>query len=105
MAYQAARVGNSHSLIYGGNMIEKRIRELIEDVINENNYILDEVQYVKEGSSYFLRVIVDKDGYINVDDCVKINSLIGPIIDEVDFIDGSYILDICSKEKGSISNE
>ena len=86
-------------------MIEKRVRELIEDVIKENNYILDEVEYVKEGSSYFLRVIVDKDGYINVDDCVKINSLIGPIIDEVDFIDGSYILDICSKEKGSNSNE
>ena len=84
-------------------MIEKKVRDLVEGVIVENGYILDEVEYVKEGSSYFLRIIVDKEGaYINVGDCVKINSLVGPIIDEADPIEGSYILDICSKEKGSL---
>lgn len=83
-------------------MIEKKVRELIENVITENNYILDEVQYVKEGSSYFLRIIVDKENaYINIEDCLKINALIGPIIDNID-IEGSYILDVCSKEKGSL---
>lgn len=83
-------------------MIEERVRELIEGVIKENNYILDEVCYVKEGSSYFLRIIVDKDGYINIEDCIKINNLIDPILEEADIIKDSYILDVCSKEKGSI---
>ena len=85
--------------------IEEKVRSLIEGVINENNYILDEVLYVKEGSSYFLRIIVDKDGYINIEDCLKINALVGPIIDEADLIKDSYILDICSKEKGSVTSE
>lgn len=85
--------------------IEEQVRELIEDVIKDNNYILDEVLYIKEGSTYFLRIIVDKDGYINIEDCIKINNLISPILDEKDLIKESYILDVCSKEKGSITNE
>ena len=83
-------------------MIEEKVSSLIKGVIEENGYILDDVLYVKEGSNYFLRVIVDKNGYINVSDCVKINALINPILDENDVIKDSYILDICSKEKGSI---
>ncbi len=83
-------------------MIEEKVKNLIKDVIEENGYLLDEVLYVKEGSNYFLRIIVDKKGYINVEDCVKINALINPILDEADIISDSYILDICSKEKGSL---
>lgn len=86
-------------------MIEEQVKNLISDVITNNNYILDNVEYVKEGSSYFLRIIVDKDGYINIEDCIKINGLIGPILDQTDIIKGSYILDVCSKEKGSIESE
>lgn len=85
--------------------IEEKVRNLIEGVIVENGYLLDEVLYVKEGSSYFLRIIVDKDGYINIEDCLKINALVGPILDKADLIKDSYILDICSKEKGSVTNE
>lgn len=85
--------------------IENKVRSLIENVIVENNYILDEVEYVKEGSSYFLRIIIDKEGYINIEDCIKVNSLISPILDEADVIEGSYILDVCSKQKGSMENE
>lgn len=85
--------------------VEDKVREIIEGAIKENNYILDQVLYVKEGSSYFLRIIVDKDGYINIEDCLKINAIVGPILDEADLIKESYILDICSKEKGSVTNE
>ncbi len=84
-------------------MIEEKVKRLIGDVITSNGYILDDVLYVKEGSSYFLRIIVDKEGaYINVEDCVKINSLVDPILEKNDVISNAYILDICSKEKGSI---
>lgn len=80
--------------------IEEKVRNLIEGVILENNYILDEVTYGKEGSNNFLRVVIDKEGIITVDDCVEVTHLINPIIDEADPIEENYILDVCSKEKG-----
>lgn len=82
-------------------MVEE-IRKKIEPIITENNYKVDEVEYVKEGSQNFLRVIIDKDGIIDVEDCVKVFRLIDPVLDEIDLIEESYILDVCSKEKGSI---
>ncbi len=79
--------------------IEKKVRELIEQVITDNGYTLDEVLYVKEGSLYFLRVVIDKQGIIDIEDCVTVSNLINPILDENDPIqDDNYILDVCSKE-------
>lgn len=78
-----------------------KIRELFEQVIVDNGYILDDVLYVKEDGMNFLRVIIDKKGMITVDDCVKVSKLINPILDEEDPIEDNYILDVCSKEKGS----
>ena len=76
------------------------VKNLINDIIVSNGYRLEDVVYVKEGSIYFLRVIIDKDGIINVDDCSLVTRLINPILDEADPIDVSYILDVCSMEKG-----
>lgn len=79
--------------------IEKKVRDLIETVITENGYTLDSVMYVKEGSLYFLRVVIDKVGLIDVEDCVTVSKLINPILDDNDPIeDDNYILDVCSKE-------
>ena len=64
------------------------------------DYILDEVKYVREGGVQFLRVIIDKEGYVNVDDCLKVCHAINPILDREDPIDEQYMLDVCSKEKG-----
>ncbi|HHU55029.1 MAG TPA: hypothetical protein GXZ63_04345 [Mollicutes bacterium] len=80
--------------------MENKIRSLIEKPINDNNYQLDEVKYEKEDNNYFLRIIIDKDGIVDIDDCVFINNLISPILDENDPIKESYILDVCSKERG-----
>lgn len=81
--------------------MEKEIRNLLEKTIEENGFILDEVLYVKENNTNFLRIVIDKEGYININDCVLVNELISPILDENDLIKESYILDVCSKEKGS----
>lgn len=82
-------------------MIEK-IRDLIEKPISDAGYILDDVMYVQENNTNFLRIIIDKnEGLINVNDCVKVNEVLDPILDDIDFINESYIVDICSKEKGS----
>lgn len=85
--------------------IEVKIKNLIEEVITNNGYILDEVVYEKEGSIYFLRVVIDKEGIMDVEDCVTVSNLINPILDEADPIEDNYILDVCSKEKGSDEDE
>ncbi len=80
--------------------IAEKVKELINEVISENGYTLDSVEYVKEGKNYFLRVVIDKNGVITVDDCVKVTNLINPILDSNDPIEENYILDVCSCEKG-----
>ena len=80
--------------------IAEKVRELIESKVVENGYILDEVLYVKEDGNYFLRVVIDKKGVIDVEDCVTVTRIIDPILDTVNYITDSYILDVCSKERG-----
>ena len=80
--------------------MEERIRELLEGVIEENGYSLYKVEYVKENNMMFLRLYIDNDGIMEVEDCVTVSNLVNPILDEVDPIDESYILDVCSKGEG-----
>ena len=80
--------------------IVEKVKKLLKDVIEDNNYILDDVEYIIEGKVAFLRIYIDKDGFISIDDCVKVSNLINPILDEADLIEGNYMLDVCSKEKG-----
>lgn len=80
--------------------IEKEVRELIEKDIEDAGYILDEVLYVKEDGNYFLRVVIDATKVIEIEDCVTVSKIINPMLDEADLIKESYILDVCSKEKG-----
>ncbi len=76
------------------------IKQLIEKTIMENGYILDEVLYIKEEGQMFLRIVIDKEGTIDIEDCITVTKLIDPIIDEADPISENYIMDVCSKEKG-----
>ena len=78
----------------------EKIKEMLEPVIKENGYVLDEVLYTKESGMNFLRVVIDKEGGIEVEDCVTVSKLINPILDEKDPIEENYILDVCSKERG-----
>ena len=80
--------------------VENKIRELIEGIINENGYVLDDVLYEKEDGMMFLRIVIDKEGVIDLEDCIKVTKLINPIIDKEDPIEENYIMDVCSKEKG-----
>ena len=80
--------------------IVREVKELITVPVNEAGYVIDEVLYEKEDRTNFLRVIIDKAGVVDVDDCVTVSNILNPLLDEKDFIDESYILDVCSKEKG-----
>lgn len=81
-------------------MIEEKVRSMIEEEIQKCGYLLDKVSYLKESSVYYLRVEIDKEGFIDLDDCVKVTEAINPIVDKMDFLTDNYILDVCSKEKG-----
>lgn len=85
--------------------MEDKIKSLIQPIIEENGFLLDSVIFEKEGNTNFLRVVIDKQGFINVDDCVTVCNLINPILDKEDPIEDNYMLDVCSKEKGSDIDE
>lgn len=82
------------------NIVE-RVTDLIKAPVLEAGYIIDEVLYVKEDGNQFLRVVITKNGIIEVEDCVVVSKIINPLLDEADLIEEAYILDVCSKEKGS----
>jgi len=81
-------------------MIEEKLRKLIEKPVAEKNVMIDSIVYEKEGTNYFLRIVIDREQPIDIDTCVEITNIINPILDENDIIKDSYILDISTKEKG-----
>ena len=81
-------------------MIEEKVRNVIEKPINELGISVKEIKYENENGTMYLRIFIDKEPFINIDDCVEVTNLVNPILDEHDFIDESYILDISSIEKG-----
>ncbi len=80
--------------------IEKRCEELVTPIIDENQFELVDVEYVKEGADYYLRVYADKEGGINIDDCVLISRALEVKLDEEDFIKDAYILEVSSPGLG-----
>ena len=76
-------------------MIDK-VKDSIRKVIEENGCHLENVEYVKEDGLNYLRVSIGKENGVEVDDCVLVSKAISPIIDELDPIEESYILDVCS---------
>ena len=82
--------------------MEEKIRDLIEDEVRKLDVYIDSIEYVRESGNYFLRITIDADYIIDIDKCVEVTEVINPILDKVDFIDDSYILDITTKEKGEV---
>ena len=80
--------------------MEEKIRGLIENEVNKVGISIDSIIYEKEGSNYFLRIVIDRDDVIDIDTCVEVTNIINPLLDNVDFIQDSYILDVTTKEKG-----
>lgn len=80
--------------------IEQRVLEVIKEPIEKLNIEVKEISYVKEKGVYFLRIFIDKEPFITIDDCVEVTNIVNPILDKNDFIPNSYMLDISSIEKG-----
>ena len=82
------------------DLYESKTEELVTPLIEQNNFELVDSEYVKEGSNWYLRVYIDKPGGINVDDCELISRALSDKLDEEDFIDDAYILEVSSPGLG-----
>ena len=80
--------------------IVDKVEELVTPIIDENDFELVDVEYVKEGANWYLRVYADKDGGITIDDCVLISRALEVKLDEEDFIKDAYILEVSSPGLG-----
>lgn len=76
--------------------IEQHCMELVTPIIEEGGYELWDVEYVKEGQDYYLRVYADKEGGITIDDCVAISRALEKKLDEADKLQDAYILEVSS---------
>ena len=75
--------------------LESTVKNLIEKPIKALGYTEVEVKYVKEFGTQYLRVMVDKDDeVIDLDEIVKVNDIVSPILDEADLIKTNYVLDV-----------
>ena len=76
--------------------IEEKIEKLVETKLTNLGYELYDVQYVKEGKDYFLRIFIDKPKGISLEDCEKVNNEITDLLDTADYIKQQYFLEVSS---------
>ena len=76
--------------------IEEKVEKLVKEPIEKIGYKLYDVEYSKEGKDYFLRIFIDKDNGIDLNDCEKVNDAISDILDEANYIKEQYFLEVSS---------
>ena len=76
--------------------VTELVASFAQPVVEEKGCQLWDVEYVREGSDYFLRIYIDKDGGVDISDCEAISRALDPILDEKDPIPGSYHFEVCS---------
>ncbi|MCF2553685.1 ribosome maturation factor RimP [Faecalicatena contorta] len=79
---------------------EQKTEEILLPIVDELGFELVDVEYVKEGGTWYLRAYVDKPGGISINDCEAVSRRLSDILDEKDFIDDSYIMEISSPGLG-----
>lgn len=80
--------------------IEKKVENLIINEIEKLGYELYDVEYVKEGKDYYLRIYIDSEKGISLDDCEKVNNAINDLLDSADYIKEQYFLEVSSTRSG-----
>lgn len=78
----------------------QKAEELVLPIIEKSGVELVDVEYVLEDGIYYLRVLIDKEGGITFEDCKRVNNPFSKLLDEVDFIEESYILEVGSPGLG-----
>ena len=76
--------------------IEEKVENLIKEKIENIGYELYDVLYLKEGKNYILRIVIDNENGISLEDCEKVNNEITDLLDEADYIKEQYFLEVSS---------
>ena len=76
--------------------LEEKIENLLKPIIENLGYNLFDVIYVKEAKDYYLRIFIDNEKGISIDDCEKVSNAINDILDEKDYIKEQYFLEVSS---------
>ncbi len=76
--------------------VESQVENIMAEILSGTDYELVDVEYVKEGRDWYLRIFIDKAGGIDLDDCQAISEQLSPQLDNVDIISGAYILEVSS---------
>ena len=79
---------------------EQKTEALLLPIVEEKGYELVDVEYVKEGSNWYLRAYVDKEGGITINDLEAVSRKLSDLLDEEDFISDAYILEVSSPGLG-----
>ena len=78
------------------NNTEAKVLPLLEPIVEANGLELVDLEFVKEGVKWYLRVYIDKDGGVNIDDCELVSRALEAKLDEKDPIEQAYILEVSS---------
>ena len=76
--------------------ITEQVWQFAEPLVQANGCSLWDVEYVREGGEWFLRLYIDKEGGVNIDDCEAVSRAVDPVLDEKDPIPESYRFEVCS---------
>ena len=79
---------------------EQKATALLEPIVLEHGFELVDVEYVKEAGTWYLRAYIDKEGGITIDDCEIVSRAFSDKLDQDDFIDEAYILEVSSPGLG-----
>lgn len=79
---------------------EQKTEDLLKPIMEEYQFELVDVEYVKEGGNWYLRAYIDKEGGITVDDCELVSRRMSDLLDEQDYIEESYIFEVSSPGLG-----
>ena len=76
--------------------IEEKVEQLVKDPIEKLGYSLYDVEYVKEGPEYYLRIYIDKESGIDLNDCEILSNEINELLDKSDYIKEQFYLEVSS---------
>ncbi|HEY9574882.1 MAG TPA: ribosome maturation factor RimP, partial [Lachnospiraceae bacterium] len=79
---------------------ERKTEELLLPIVEKENFELVDVEFVKEGGTWYLRAYIDKEGGITINDCELVSRALNEKLDVEDFIAESYILEVSSPGLG-----
>lgn len=79
---------------------EARTEQLLAPIMEAHQFELVDVEYVKEGTNWYLRAYIDKPGGITIDDCETVSRALSEVLDEEDFIPNAYIMEVSSPGLG-----